>query len=107
MIAAAALSVSPPSTDYGGLLTGSTSSSTTFTVSNATGSAASAPRLSLELPALRLGFHGPTSCLHPHPARFDELRLAAPEPWSMDADLYPPATTLRLSAWAPIRFISY
>ena len=70
-------------------------------------SAASAPRLSLELPALRLGFHGPTSCLHHHPARSVELRLAAPEPWSMDADLYPPATTLRLSAWAPIRFISY
>lgn len=70
-------------------------------------SAASATRLSLELPALRLGFHGPTSCLHHHPARSVELRLATPEPWSMDADLYPPATTLRLSAWAPIRFVSY
>lgn len=70
-------------------------------------SAASAARLSVELPALRLGFHGPTSCLHHHPARRVELRFESPEPWSIDADLYPPATELRLSAWAPIRFISY
>jgi len=70
-------------------------------------SAASAARLSVELPALRLGFHGPTSCLHHHAARRVELRFESPEPWSMDADLYPPATTLQLSAWAPIRFISY
>jgi diacylglycerol kinase family enzyme len=70
-------------------------------------SAASATRLSVELPALRLGFHGPTSCLHHHPARSVSLRFESPEPWSMDADLYPPATALRLSAWAPIRFVSY
>jgi len=70
-------------------------------------SAASAARLSVELPALRLGFHGPRSCLHHHPARRVELRLASPEPWSVDADLYPPATRLSLSAWAPIRFVSY
>lgn len=70
-------------------------------------SAATAPRLSFELPALRLGFHGPTSCLHHHPARQVELRLAEPEPWSIDADLYPPTRVLRLSAWAPIRFMSY
>ena len=36
-----------------------------------------------------------------------ELRFESPQPWSMDADLYPPATSLRLSAWAPIRFMSY
>ncbi|MEX2208901.1 MAG: diacylglycerol kinase family protein [Myxococcota bacterium] len=70
-------------------------------------SAATAARLSVELPALRLGFHGPTSCLHHYPARTVELRFEVPEPWSIDADLYPPATRLRLSAWAPIRFISY
>ncbi len=70
-------------------------------------SSASAARLSLELPALRLGFHGPASCLRHHPARSVEIRLSVPEPWSMDADLYPPARTLRLSAWAPIRFVSY
>ncbi len=70
-------------------------------------SAASAPRLSVELPALRLGFHGPNSCLHHHPARQVELRFESPQPWSVDADLYPPASSLRLSAWAPIRFMSY
>ena len=70
-------------------------------------SAASASRLSVELPALRLGFHGPNSCLHHHPARRVELRFESPQPWSVDADLYPPATALRLSAWAPIRFMSY
>jgi diacylglycerol kinase (ATP) len=70
-------------------------------------STASAARLAVELPGLRLGFHGPRSCLHHHSARRVELRFESPEPWSVDADLYPPATTLRLSAWAPIRFISY
>jgi len=70
-------------------------------------SAATAPRLSVELPALRFGFHGPTSCLHHHPAGSVELRFETPEPWSVDADLYPPASRLRLSAWAPIRFVSY
>ena len=70
-------------------------------------SAATAARLSVELPALRLGLHGPRSCLRHHAARRVELRFASPEPWSIDADLYPPATRLQLSAWAPIRFISY
>lgn len=70
-------------------------------------SAASAARLSVELPALRMGIHGRRSCLRHHPARSVELRFARPEPWSMDADLYPPTSGLRLSAWAPIRFVSY
>ncbi len=68
---------------------------------------ATASRLAAQLPALRLGLHGPRSCLRHHPARSVELRFESPEPWSVDADLYPPATGLRLSAWAPIRFISY
>ncbi len=68
---------------------------------------ASATRLSAELPALRFGFHGRASCLHHHSARRVSLRFASPEPWSIDADLYPPATRLELSAWAPIRFVSY
>jgi diacylglycerol kinase (ATP) len=70
-------------------------------------SAASAARLSVELPALRLGLHGRNSCLRHHPARRVELRFGTPEAWSMDADLYPPTQALRLSAWAPIRFVSY
>ena len=70
-------------------------------------SAASATRLSVELPALRMGIHGRRSCLRHHAARRVELRFGTPEPWSMDADLYPPTTALRLSAWAPIRFVSY
>ncbi len=70
-------------------------------------SAASAARLCVELPALRIGLHGPASCLHHHPAERVELRFGAPEPWSIDADLYPPTRRLSLSAWAPIRFVSY
>ena len=68
---------------------------------------ASAARLSVELPALRLGFHGPNSCLRHHAAQQVSLGFASPEPWSIDADLYPPATRLELSAWAPLRFVSY
>jgi hypothetical protein len=64
-------------------------------------------RLSVELPALRMGVHGRGSCLRHHPARQVELRFGTPEPWSMDADLYPPTKAVRLSARAPLRFVSY
>lgn len=64
-------------------------------------------RVSLELPTQRLGLHGPASCLRHHPARTVELRFAAPEAWSVDADLFPPAQTLRISAGPQVRFVSY
>jgi diacylglycerol kinase family enzyme len=68
---------------------------------------ASAARLCAELPALRLGWYGPRSCLRHHRARVVEMRFASPEPWSMDADLYPATDSLRLSAWAQLRFAAY
>jgi diacylglycerol kinase (ATP) len=68
---------------------------------------ASAARLCTELPALRLGWYGAHSCLRHHRARTVEMRFAAPEPWSMDADLYPATDALRLSAWARLRFAAY
>ena len=69
--------------------------------------AASAARLCAELPALRLGWYGPRSCLRHHRARVVEMRFGAPEPWSMDADLYPATDAIRLSAWAQLRFAAY
>jgi diacylglycerol kinase (ATP) len=68
---------------------------------------AGAARVSLELPAQRLGLRGPVSCLHHFSPRTVELRFAAPEPWSVDADLYPPSAVLRISAGPAVRFVSY
>ncbi len=68
---------------------------------------AGAARVCLELPAQRLGIHGPASCLHHFSPRAVELRFAAPEPWSIDADLYPPSSVLRVSAGPAVRFVSY
>lgn len=64
-------------------------------------------RVCLELPTQRLGLRGPVTCLSHHPVRTVELRFASPEAWSVDADLFPPAATLRVSAGPPVRFVSY
>jgi diacylglycerol kinase family enzyme len=68
---------------------------------------AGAARVCLELPGQRLGIPVPGTCLHHFSPRTVELRFAAPEPWSVDADLYPPAATLRVSAGPAVRFVSY
>jgi diacylglycerol kinase family enzyme len=68
---------------------------------------AGAARVCLELPAQRLGIHGPVSCLRHFSPRAVELRFAAPERWSVDADLYPPTSVLRVSAGPAVRFVSY
>jgi diacylglycerol kinase family enzyme len=68
---------------------------------------AGAARVCIELPAQRLGIHGPASCLHHFSPRVVELRFAAPESWSVDADLYPPSAVLRISAGPAVRFVSY
>jgi diacylglycerol kinase family enzyme len=67
--------------------------------------AAGPMRLVAELPALRLGAHGPHSCIEHHPARRARLRFAQPQPWSLDADLYPPAPELVLAASPPLLFL--
>ena len=64
-------------------------------------------RVCMELPSQRLGIQGPVTCLHHFPAKTVELRFASPEAWSVDADLFPPAQTLRISAGPRIRFTSY
>jgi len=61
----------------------------------------------VELPGQRLGFPVPGTCLRHFSPREVELRFAAPEPWSIDADLFPAATQLRLSAGPALRFVSY
>ena len=68
---------------------------------------AGAARVCVELPGQRLGFPVPGTCLRHFSPREVELRFAAPEPWSIDADLFPAATQLRLSAGPALRFVSY
>ncbi len=62
-------------------------------------------RLSLELPALQLGLSGAHSCLQHHRARQVLLRFDAPEPWSVDGDVYAPTLGLELEATHPLRFL--
>jgi diacylglycerol kinase family enzyme len=64
---------------------------------------ASAARLALELPALRLGGRG--SCLDHFPCRRVDLHLDEPLAWSLDAELLPPARRLELSAGPVLRFL--
>lgn len=68
---------------------------------------AGAARMCLELPGQRLGIPVPGTCLHHFSPRAVELRFASPEPWSVDADLYPPSSVLRISAGPTVRFVSY
>lgn len=65
---------------------------------------ASAARLSAELPALRLGLHGPLSCLRHHPAHSVLIETDRTWPWSLDADLFPPTHRLELRPTPPLRF---
>jgi diacylglycerol kinase family enzyme len=64
---------------------------------------ASASRIALELPALRLGARG--SCLSHFPCRGAELRLSEPLAWSLDAELLPPARRLEIAAGPVLRFL--
>ncbi|MGI9590518.1 MAG: diacylglycerol kinase family protein [Myxococcota bacterium] len=66
---------------------------------------ANAARIAAELPALRLGVKQPGSCIQDHAASRVVLRFPEPQPWSIDADLYPPAEELALEATAPVRFL--
>jgi len=63
-------------------------------------------RLAVELPALRLGLDSPGSCLRHHSARQVSLRFLEPQPWSIDADLHPPARSLEIQATEAIRFVT-
>src|SRR5262249_34549578 len=64
-------------------------------------------RVCMELPSQRLGLHGPMTCLDHFPPQTVSRRVAAPEAWGVDAALFPPAATLRVSAGPRVRFVSY
>ncbi len=65
----------------------------------------SGPRLAAELPALRLGRYGRRSGFTHASAARVELRFEAPQAWSLDAELYPPASELEIFAGPSIRFL--
>jgi len=67
---------------------------------------ASPLRLLRDMPALRAGIDRPDSCLQHHPARQVEIELPEGESWSLDADTYPPASALEISAGPALRFVS-
>ena len=66
---------------------------------------ARAARLAMELPALRMGLEPRRSCMKHYSARRVDLRFAEPQPWSLDADLYPAAARLTLEVTEPLRFV--
>jgi diacylglycerol kinase family enzyme len=66
---------------------------------------AGAARLSRELPALRLGRAARSACLRHYAARLVSLRFSEAQPWSIDADFYPPTRALELSATPQLRFV--
>ncbi len=65
----------------------------------------SGPRLAVELPGLRLGRYARTSSFTHASAARVELRFEAPQAWSLDAELYPPASELEIFAGPSIRFL--
>ncbi len=64
---------------------------------------ARAARLALELPALRAG--AKVASLEHYPARRAGLRLAEPLAWSLDAELFAPASRLEIAAGPALRFL--
>jgi diacylglycerol kinase family enzyme len=66
---------------------------------------AKASRIAAEMPAVRIGVKPPGSCIEDHAAQHVRLRFPEPQPWSVDADVYPPARELELRATRPLRFL--
>ena len=64
---------------------------------------AGAGRILAALPALRLGRSA--AALRHFSARRVAMRFETPEPWTIDADLFPPTRALELTASAPLRFL--
>ena len=67
---------------------------------------AGALRVLRELPALRVGRQLPGSALRHFPVRRAMILSETPEPWSLDAEIFPPARELRLEASPPLDFVS-
>jgi diacylglycerol kinase family enzyme len=66
---------------------------------------ASAGRLCRELPSLRLGRNTHATCLEHYSAARVSLRFDRPQPWSVDADVFPDAIGIELAATRPLRFL--
>jgi diacylglycerol kinase family enzyme len=66
---------------------------------------ARATRLALELPAYRMGVVPRRSCVQHHSARHVRLRFDEPQPWSLDADVFPPTREIDLRATSALRFL--
>jgi diacylglycerol kinase family enzyme len=67
---------------------------------------ASAFRLLRDMPALRVAAEPRNTCLEHHPARRVVIEIPEAESWSLDADAYPPAKLLEISAGPALRFVS-
>jgi len=61
-------------------------------------------RLSAELPGLWLGLR--SSVLEHYSAARITIRFESAQPWSIDADLFPPAQALEIGPTAPLQFIA-
>ena len=62
--------------------------------------------LAMELPTVRLGIRPPLTNLRHASARSVRIRLARPEPFTVDGDLFPPARDLRIDAGPPLCFLT-
>jgi hypothetical protein len=69
------------------------------------GTEGSGVALGLELPWLRLGMRVPGSALRHATAAGVRIRLEAPQPYTIDGDLFPPTATLAISAGPTLRFL--
>ncbi len=67
---------------------------------------ASGARLGREIPVFALGFYPRRSCLRHASPRRVEIETAAPEPFTMDGDLFPRARQISLDAGPSLRFLS-
>ena len=67
---------------------------------------ASALGILREMPALRAGRPALASSLTHYPMREACIRTSEPQPWSLDADAFPPARELQLSAGPALDFVS-
>lgn len=64
-----------------------------------------ARQLGLEVPWEAIGMRRPGTCLQHASPREVEMKFAEPQPYTLDGDLFPAASTLRIAATRPLRFL--
>jgi diacylglycerol kinase family enzyme len=67
---------------------------------------AGGPGMAMELPAARLGIRLPLTNFRHASARSVRIRLAEPEPFTVDGDLFPPTSDLRIDAGPALCFLT-